>query len=79
MLKLSKKIDYGLIVLKELCGSDGSGTQAFSSREMALGNSLPAPMVANILKALCNAGLVTSMRGAQGGYHLSRAAHRITL
>ncbi|MDH4225899.1 MAG: Rrf2 family transcriptional regulator, partial [Deltaproteobacteria bacterium] len=50
-----------------------------SSREMALGNSLPAPMVANILKALCNAGLVTSMRGAQGGYHLSRAAHRITL
>ncbi|MDH4121867.1 MAG: Rrf2 family transcriptional regulator [Deltaproteobacteria bacterium] len=77
MLKLSKKVDYGLILLGEL--GQGNGREQSSAREMALRHKLPPHMAANILKALAAAGLVTSVRGAQGGYQLGRPAEQITL
>jgi Rrf2 family protein len=86
MLRLSKKVDYGLILLSELHGGampqaatgllDGSAT---SAREMAGRHQLPLPMVANILKALTGAGILASTRGAQGGYTLARPASTISL
>jgi len=75
MLKLSKKIDYGLVLLSKLCQE---ATPA-SAREVAARYHLPQPMVANILKALAGAGVLTSTRGAQGGYVLARAAGDISL
>lgn len=86
MLRLTKKVDYGLILLSDLFGGappfaataapDGSAT---SAREMAGRHQLPQPMVANILKALTAAGILTSTRGAQGGYALARPAGTISL
>ncbi len=83
MLKLSKKVDYALILLGRL-HTEGAcpgalGLQAASAREMAEKYKLPQPMVANILKSLTGAGILTSTRGAQGGYTLARDASRITL
>jgi Rrf2 family protein len=75
MLKLSKKVDYGLVLLSEL--HNGSGPA--SAREMAERYRLPQPMAANILKALAAGGIVTSTRGAQGGYTLARSASEISL
>ena len=88
MLRLSKKVDYGLILLSELHGGasplavsasglvDGSSQ---SAREMAERHQLPLPMVANILKALTGAGILASTRGSQGGYTLARPASQISL
>jgi Rrf2 family protein len=75
MLRLSKKIDYGLILLRDLC----QGQTALSAREIAEKYRLPASMAANILKALASAGILTSQRGALGGYVLSRHPGRISL
>lgn len=75
MLKLSKKIDYGLILLSWMCTEPAPA----SAREMARRYNLPQPMVANILKALAGAGVLVSTRGVQGGYELARSARQISL
>lgn len=75
MLRLSKKVDYGLVLLSKLCTERTSA----SAREIAQRYQLPLPMIANILKALAAAGVLASTRGAQGGYELARPAGRITL
>ncbi len=83
MMKLSKKVDYALILLGRLhlgttCPG-ALGTAAESAREMAERYNLPQPMVANILKSLTAARILTSTRGALGGYALARDARRISL
>ncbi len=40
---------------------------------------LPAPTVSKILKTLGDSGLVTSVRGAEGGYRLSKPAADINV
>jgi Rrf2 family protein len=75
MLRLSKKVDYGLILLSRLA----QRSETASAREMAAKYDLPPSMIANVLKALTGAGLLVSTRGAQGGYELARPAGRISL
>lgn len=75
MLKLSKKVDYGLILLSHMAHNK----DAISARDLAAAYSLPLPMVANILKGLTAARILSSTRGAQGGYVLNRDADRISL
>jgi Rrf2 family protein len=75
MLKLSKKVDYGLIVLSRM----RQRPEAASARELAERYRLPAHMVANILKQLAAAGILVSTRGALGGYVLARDAREISL
>ncbi len=75
MLKLSKKIDYGLMVLTRMCTEPAPA----SAREIAAKYQLPQPMVANILKTLTSAGILNSTRGVQGGYELARPPVEITL
>ena len=75
MLKLSKKIDYGLMLLSRMCAAPAPA----SAREMAGRYDLPQPMVANILKALAANGMLVSTRGVQGGYKLARTPLEITL
>jgi Rrf2 family protein len=75
MMRLSKKIDYGLILLRDL--SNGHG--ASSAREIAARYRLPASMAANILKELAGAGILASTRGALGGYVLQRNPGQVSL
>lgn len=75
MLKLSKKVDYGLILLSRM----GQRPEASSARDMAARYGLPQHMVANILKQLTAAGILSSTRGAQGGYELAHEASQISL
>ena len=75
MLKFSRKVDYGLILLSKLRNEPSSA----SAREIAARYRLPLPMVANILKQLTSAGILVSTRGAQGGYELARDPAQISL
>lgn len=75
MLKLSKKVDYGLVLLSGLRATP----EPCSAREIAERGRLPLAMVANILKDLTAAGILTSTRGAQGGYEMAREAAEISL
>ena len=68
MLRLSKLTDYAVVVLLRL--SQDGAVQTAPGVAMATG--VPEPTVAKVLKALGNADLVTSQRGARGGYRLTR-------
>lgn len=75
MLKMSRLTDYGTGVLAYLAGA---GARPHSASEVAEQTGLPTATVSKVLKLLTRAGLVTSHRGAQGGYVLSRPAPEIT-
>jgi FeS assembly SUF system regulator len=68
MLRLSKLTDYAVVVLVRL----DSGVQIQTSPGIAATTGIPEPTVAKVLKSLSAAALVTSQRGARGGYRLSR-------
>ncbi len=69
MFRLSKLTDYAVVVLVRL--SHASAVQ--TSPGIAASTGIPEPTVAKVLKAMAVRGLVTSQRGARGGYRLSRS------
>lgn len=75
MLKMSRLTDYGTGVLAYLASA---GDLPHSASAVAEQTGLPNATVSKILKLLTRGGLVTSHRGAQGGYVLSRPATQIT-
>ena len=70
MFKLSKTTDYGIVLMAQLASEPSPVPQ--NARELAAGSDLPVPMVSKILKALAKEGLLSSQRGAKGGYALAR-------
>ncbi len=76
MLILTKRSEYGLMALIQLC-RDAKNSR--SAREIAITCHIPLPRRMNILKTLAQHGLVSSTRGARGGYRLAVPADRLTL
>ncbi len=75
MLKLSKLTDYAVVVLLRLSRDDTVQT----SPGIAAATGVPEPTVAKVLKTLAVARLVTSSRGAHGGYRLARSLHLVSV
>lgn len=75
MLRISKLTDYGTVVLAHLAGSADTIT---SAADVAAATGIALPTVSKLLKSLARAGLVTSVRGANGGYRLARAPGEIS-
>ena len=73
MLRLSKLTDYAVVVLVRLAGMDGVQT----SPGIAAATGIPEPTVAKVLKTLTAGDLVSSQRGAKGGYRLNRGLAEI--
>lgn len=76
MLRISKLADYGTVVMVYLARHEQNICNA---RDIALHTHLTVPMVSKILKRLTSAGLLTSARGATGGYRLRRSAADISV
>jgi FeS assembly SUF system regulator len=80
MLRLSKLTDYAVVVLIRLGDCQRRGEDCVqTSPGIAAATSVPEPTVAKVLKALATASLVTSQRGARGGYRLSRPLDAVTV
>lgn len=71
------KVDYAVRALLDLADTPRGGTR--QSAEIAERWNIPAPYLDQLLTALRKAGLVTSVRGPQGGHSLARPAGGITL
>lgn len=69
--------EYGLIVSLHLAKRAGQGPVA--ARELAETERLPHDYVEQILLRLRRAGLVSSVRGAHGGYALAREPEAVTV
>lgn len=75
MLKLSRLTDYAAVVMAQIARYPD---RPHAAADLAADVQLPSPTVRKTLKMLVRAGLLTSLRGAQGGYQLARPASRIT-
>jgi Rrf2 family protein len=80
-MHLSSQEEYGLRCLLEVARHlDDHDTPALVSiQDIARAEALSPEYVAKLMRVLRNGGLVTSTRGANGGYRLIRHPSRITL
>ncbi|MGK0176566.1 MAG: Rrf2 family protein [Lentimonas sp.] len=77
-MKLSRKLGYACRVLGQLALYNERGKLGHID-ELAEIEEIPANYLVQILNELRNAGLITSKRGKQGGYALSRSPNQIGL
>lgn len=75
-LKISTKGRYGLTIMMELAAKFGEGP--ISLKSIAERNHLSEHYLEQLVAPLRNAGLVKSIRGAYGGYILSKDPEQIT-
>jgi len=76
-MRVTTWAEYGLIVSVHLARRAGEGPVA--ARELAEQERLPGDYVEQILLRLRRAGIVSSVRGARGGYHLAQPASDVTV
>jgi Rrf2 family protein len=77
-MHLSAKAEYACIAVLELAASFGSG-EPVRINHIAETHGIPSRFLVQILLQLKGAGLVTSTRGASGGYQLAKDPRQITL
>lgn len=75
-MKISTKGRYGLTIMMELAKNVGEGPTSLKS--IAEKHSLSEHYLEQLVAPLRNSGLVKSIRGAYGGYILSRPAEEVT-
>lgn len=73
----STKAEYGVRLLVELGRREGDAPAALAS--LAEAETLPLSYLEHLVAKLRYAGLVSSTRGAHGGYRLGRPASEITM
>ena len=76
MLRIGKLTDYATLIL---CDMAYTATGLHTAVEIAGETGIALPTVSKILKLLHKAHIVTSTRGAKGGYQLATAAHNISI
>lgn len=77
MLKISRKGDYGLLLLTYLA-SRGKG-EIVSLRQISRASKMPYKFLSQIAPLLVEAGILGSKEGAGGGYYLKRKPSEISV
>jgi FeS assembly SUF system regulator len=76
MLRLGKLTDYAMLVMSQMAKVPDAVLSATCLAETL---HLTPPTASKVLKMLSDANLVSSVRGADGGYHLARDASTISV
>jgi len=76
MLRVSKIIDYGTLLLTHMASDPA---KVFSATDLASTLGLGQPVVSKVLKSLAQREIVRSTRGARGGYTLGRPPEEISI
>lgn len=75
-MRISAKTDYAVRALLELAAAE---SPPLKRDEIAAAQAIPVKFLESILAELKHGGIVTSQRGAEGGYWLARPAEEITV
>lgn len=78
MLKLSTKPRYGLRILAQIA-ADGGEEAPVSGKDVARKQGISIAYIEQILIPMRKVGLVSTVRGRNGGYMLERSAEEISL
>jgi len=70
MVRLSKRVEYGLIAIRHIAASRTG--DVVTAKEVAEAYGIPFELLAKVLQKLTKAGLVYSHQGVRGGYTLAR-------
>ncbi len=76
-MKVSLRATYGIIAAVDLALHDVN--QPVCAKAIAHRQGIPARFLEQVLHAMKKAGVVSSQRGAQGGYVLSRKASELSV
>src|SRR5215212_9819006 len=76
-MNFSSKAEYGVRLMVELGRQEGD--QPMSLKAIAEAEELPLSYLEHVVASLKRAGLVTSSRGAHGGYRLTRPPEEIAM
>jgi len=77
-MRISARTEYACVAMLELASRFGSGNPV-RIRKIAERHGVPPRFLVQILLQLKSAGLVSSTRGAAGGYHLIRPPDEVSL
>lgn len=75
VIKLSKRVDYGIVLLKHLSRS----SECHSASLLAKSTKISLPHVRKILQLLHKAGFLVAKKGGQGGYSLSMPVENMSI
>lgn len=76
-MRLTAKSEYGLLAMIDLACRATAGP--VSAREISERQAVPPKYLEQLFVALRKGGLVTAVRGARGGFELSRPSAEITV
>ncbi len=76
MLRLSKKVEYGLIAIRHIASVNN---QISTVKEISKHYSIPGDVLAKVMQKLTKGKLILSYQGAMGGYSLARRAEEISI
>lgn len=76
MIRLSRLTDYGIVLMSHLALAPD---RVVNAAEAACGAGLPLPTVSKLMRRLARQRLLTSHRGAKGGYSLARPPQEISV
>jgi FeS assembly SUF system regulator len=74
MFRLNRLTDYAVVLMSQMAHER---QKVRTAPQISQESGLPLPTVSKLLNALARDGLVTSHRGAAGGYTLARPAEEI--
>ncbi|MEM8864917.1 MAG: Rrf2 family transcriptional regulator [Planctomycetota bacterium] len=77
-MKLTAKTEYACLAMLQLA-AERSGCKPMPIKALSAKQDIPEGFLVQILQDLRRAGLVTSTRGASGGYQLARESAAISL
>jgi Rrf2 family protein len=78
-MHVSAKVDYAMRALLVIAQEQDSSGSLIKGDRLASEQDIPARFLEGILRQLRQAGVVSSQRGAEGGYRLARPASDITV
>lgn len=76
-MRITAKVDYAIRALAELAAAPAEAP--VKGERLAAAQRVPLRFLENILRELRHAGIVRTLRGAEGGYQLARPAREVTL
>lgn len=76
MFKLNRLTDYAVVVLSQMTRDP---EDVWTAPQISQDTGIPLPTVAKLLNTLTHGHLITSHRGAAGGYTLNRPAEQISV
>ncbi len=77
MLRLSKRVEYGLIALRHFAAINDS--TVCTAKEISQKYNIPHELLAKVLQKLSQARIIQSYQGVRGGYVLAHAPSKIKI